>query len=147
MKLPMIISALLLVASCGQGGGGTSDEGQATGSTDANRLEDIQVSRDFDFIGGEKLSFSVLNQSNSQARLYLNVCSDFSEKNGEYQISYDSCLLRTALDSQYTEFEIQISNTHKELIAQIWSLSEGSEPVNHRWKWVDDGYQWEINIL
>lgn len=141
MKLNSIFLMLLILCSCGQGGSGPNTESNNPG------MEDMDVSPDFAFIGGETLTITILDETPSIKRRYLNVCSKFSDDNGTLRVSYESCLLRTSLQSQHSDFEIVISSNQQELVAQIWSLQDDALPVNHRWSRSENGNDWKITLF
>ncbi|MFT5504407.1 MAG: hypothetical protein ACI845_002130 [Gammaproteobacteria bacterium] len=145
IKASAIYIMLLFLYSCGQGEDGSSSS--SGGESSSTSLEDLNVSSDFDFIGGETLTVTIVDESSSIERRYLNICSDFTDDNGAFSVSYESCLLRTSLQSQYSEFEIVISSTQQELIAQIWPLQDGALPVNQRWSRSEDGADWQITLF
>jgi hypothetical protein len=154
IKASAISIMLLFIYSCGQGGGGGGDSSSSPspspspgGDSSSSIMDGLNVSSDFDFIGGETVSITIVDESSTAERRYLNICSDFTDDNGEFSVSYDSCLLRTSLQSQHSNFEIVISSTQKELIAQIWTLQDGVLPVNQRWSRSEDGYYWEITLF
>lgn len=140
MKISTIVLVLLFLCACGQGGDGSSEESSASG------MESLDVSRDFAFIGGESLTITIIDEGTTNERRYLNICSDFTDDNGEYNVSYDSCLLRTSLQSKHNDFEITISSNQQELVAQIWPLRDGALPVNHSWSRSEDGNDWLITL-
>lgn len=148
-KASAIYFMLLFLYSCGQvevGSGPSPSSGSGSESSRSN-LEDLDVSNDFDFIGGETLTITIVDEASSIERRYLNICSDFTDDGGELRVSYESCLLRTSLQSQYSEFEIVISSSQQALIAQIWPLHNGATPVNHQWSRSGDGKNWQITLF
>lgn len=140
MKLNLIFLMMLLLCSCGQGGSGPNNESSAPG------MESMDVSPDFAFIGGETLTITVVDEAPSIERRYLNICSDFSDDNGTLRVGYESCLLRTSLQGQHSDFEIVISSNQQELVAQIWSLQDDALPVNHRWSRLENDHDWKITL-
>jgi len=156
MKIGVIYLMLLFLSSCEQS---SSDavfsagadaasvvDGLGDGSSTKN-MEDLDVSRDFDFIGGETLNVTISNESGTIERRYLNICSYFTDDNGELSVRYESCLLRASLDGQYSEFKIVISSNQNSLIAQIWPFTDGAQPVDHLWSRSEVGNDWQITLL
>ena len=142
IKVSTIYIMLLFLFSCGQG----EDSSNSGGESGSSSIEDLNVSSEFDFIGGETLTVTVIDESSSLERRYLNVCSDFKDVNGELRVSYESCLLRTSLQGHHSPFKIVISSNQQEFIAQIWPLSNGTLPVNHRWSRADHVNDWQITL-
>lgn len=143
MKLNLIFLMLLFLCSCGQGGSGSGSGEESS----ASNMEDLDVSPDFAFIGGETLTITIVDAAPSVERRYLNICSDFTDENGELRVSYESCLLRTSLQYQHNDFEVVISSNQQELVAQIWSLHDDALPVNHRWSRSENGNDWRITLF
>ena len=141
MKLSSIFLMLLFLCSCDQGG---NDSG---GGSSSSTMDNLDVSHDFDFIGGETLSITIADEGSAVERRYLNICSQFSEDNGEYSVSYDSCLLRTSIQGSNSGFDITISSSQQKLIAQVWPLNNGARPVNYHWSKSEDGNDWEITVF
>jgi hypothetical protein len=151
MKISLIYLMLLFLSSCGGGSGSSSNASSVGGgapsdATSSSKMEDLDVSRDFVFIGGETLTITIIDEATSVARRYLNICSDFTDDNGTLSVSYESCPLRTSLQGQLSTFEIVISSNQQELIAQIWPLHDGALPVSHRWSKSVDGNDWQITL-
>lgn len=148
MKNILITFALLALCSCGQGGGSSNaDEGGSVTNPDESRMSDLLVAPDFDFIGGESLRITVVDSGSAYQRRYLNICSDFRAVDGGYRVSYDSCLIRTSINAPHTDFELGISSSQQELIAQLWYLQDGADPVSHRWSRSVHGEQWTIEVF
>ena len=141
MKISAIFLVLLFLCSCGQGGSGPGDE------SSSSSMEDLNVSRDFTFIGGETLTITIVDEGSSVERRYLNICSEFSQNGEGYSVSYDSCLLRTSILGQHSDFEIIISSNQQKLIAQVWPLNNGADPVNHHWSRSENGNEWHIKVF
>jgi hypothetical protein len=154
MRISAICLMLLFLSSCGQGGsdavfgaGSASDVSDLGDGSSITNMEDLDVSRDFDFIGGETLNIAIINEGATIERHYLNICSDFSNDNGEFKVSYKSCHLRTSFNGQYNEFKIVISSNQNSLIAQIWSFKDGAQPLDHHWSRSKVGNDWQITLL
>jgi hypothetical protein len=144
IKVSTIYIMLLFLFSCGQGEDSSSSN--SGGESGSSSIEDLNVSSEFDFIGGETLTVTVIDESSSLERRYLNVCSDFKDVNGELRVSYESCLLRTSLQGQHSEFKIVVSSNQQEFLAQIWPLQDDALPINYRWSRLEDSNDWEITL-
>jgi hypothetical protein len=161
MRVSAIYLMLLFLSSCGQGGSdavlGGSDAVLGAGAasyiddlgdgSSITKMEDLDVSPDFDFIGGETLNITIINKGATNERRYLNICGDFTDDNGEFKVNYDSCHLRTSLEGQHNEFKIVISSNQNSLIAQIWSFNDGAQPLDHHWSRSEVGNDWQITLL
>ncbi|MCP3689757.1 MAG: hypothetical protein GY784_15230, partial [Gammaproteobacteria bacterium] len=79
--------------------------------------------------------------------LYLNICSDFTRVGGQYQVNYATCPLRTSIQDGYKEFEIALSSSEQQLLAQVWPLTAASSPENHLWHRSENGNNWQITVF
>ncbi len=148
MKVISILAAMFFLSSCGGGGNDTpTNEDNLATDNGSTRVGDLKVSSDFDFIGGKILTIRVVNESSLNERLYLNICRDFNLVNGQYQVNYDSCLLRTSIQNQYKEFEIVLSSNEQKLLAQVWPLTDRASPDNYLWHRSEDGNDWQITVF
>jgi len=100
MKAVSIFITLFFICSCGQ------VDDKSPNNSASTKIDDLVVSSDFDFIGGETLAIDIVYEGSPQQRLYLNICSDFIQVDGQYQVNYSSCLLRTSIQSQYKNHRI-----------------------------------------
>ncbi|MCP4490201.1 MAG: hypothetical protein GY820_23220 [Gammaproteobacteria bacterium] len=149
MKIGLIIFTILFLHSCG---GGTpsvdSNSADVAGSAvNSSKFNELTVSSDFDFIGGENLTIEVVNVTQSLERRYINICSEFSKVGGQYKINYNSCLLRTSLQSDYREFKVVLSSNEQELLAQVWPMVDGASPKNYHWNRSEGVNDWKIEVL
>ncbi|MCP4077409.1 MAG: hypothetical protein GY744_14655 [Gammaproteobacteria bacterium] len=141
MKAVSIFITLFFICSCGQ------VDDKSPNNSASTKIDDLVVSSDFDFIGGETLAIDIEYEGSPQQRLYLNICSDFIQVDGQYQVNYSSCLLRTSIQSQYKKFEIALSSNEQKLLAQVWPLVNGATPENHLWDRSEDGNNWQIIVF
>jgi hypothetical protein len=146
MKVSTIYIMLLFLYSCGLREDDSSSAITSIEDLDVSSEFDLDVSSEFDFIGGDTLTVTVIDKSSSIDRRYLNVCSDFSDDNGELRVNYESCLLRTSLQGQYSEFKIVVSSNQREFIAQIWPFQNDALSINYRWSRLEDSNDWEITL-
>lgn len=152
MRQINIIFITLALFACG---GGSQDQSQAEAvvpgeaeslATGATRMNDLRVGSDFDFIGGETLDIVISNQVNGGGGAYINVCTDFTRLQSSYEIDYDSCVLRTRLNQPYQQYAVTLSPSNDLLLAQVWSLEDGAEPVSYLWNRAVDGQRWQIDV-
>lgn len=151
-----ILPIMLILSSCDEGGSASSNHSSnisdATSVTinqqqelsSSNNLDELMVAEDFDFIGKESLKIRVIDQSLKPGRRYLNVCSDYTEINGQPQINYSSCQIRTSLQTTYSEYTLALSSAKQSLIAQVWSVSDGSIPSTFYWISSKNKNDWDI---
>ena len=154
-----LISSLTLLA-CGGGGGGSSTPTPTltpaptpvptpaptpapsptpvptpTPAPDPNAVYDttaeLVVAADFEM----KQEYSVdVRYTNSQQRnVYLSVCSDFTNNQGQVAVNYNSCLLRTSLTDNYST-RLNVANDHNQLVMAIWYLDDVNNPRYEFWE-------------
>jgi hypothetical protein len=92
------------------------------------------------------LVLEINNSLESSTGFYINVCTDYQEKEGRYEINYDSCVLRTSLNIPHREFELVLSDNEQKLIAQIWPIEYAAEPINQFWGKTEEHGKWVISL-
>lgn len=166
MKNLLLVPTTALLVACGSGGG---DGGSTTASSSPpptpapvsapapaptpapvstappSDMEDVVVTKAFDFIGKDDLTIQMSNNM-SAARVYLNVCSNYSTVSGKVKVDYKTCQLRTTLPSGSTEYKITLSGDTEQLIAQIWALEEGAVPQSFYWSASNSSNSWDIIV-
>lgn len=168
MKYLLLVSTTALLMACGSGGG----DGETTSASNSappapapvsapapapaptpppvstappSDMEDVVVTKAFDFIGKDDLTIQMSNNM-SAARVYLNVCSDYSTVSGKVKVDYKTCQLRTTLPSGSTEYKISLSGDTEQLIAQVWALEEGAVPQSFYWSASNNASSWDITV-
>ena len=146
--------SIMFLSACG--GGGSSSEPVSTVppvvappvvvTPVPQATSELQASASFDFRSNYNLVLQINNLPDSSTRFYINVCSDYKETQGSYQINYDSCVLRTSLNNSYREFELILSDNEQSLIAQIWPVEYAAEPVNQFWEKTEENGKWVISL-
>jgi hypothetical protein len=106
----------------------------------------LQTTASFDFMSNYKLVLQINNLSDSTGRFYINVCSEYKEIQGRYQINYNSCVLRTSLNDSHREFELVLSDNEQQLIAQVWPIEYAAKPVNQFWEKTQENGKWVISL-
>ena len=107
---------------------------------------DLISELDFDLISSAVLEVILPTSPSITTRYFLNICTDYSDRNGVVEINYDSCKLRTSLKSQKQLFSLSLSSAEFRLIAQIWTIENGSQPLNIYWDISESGHSWKIAI-
>lgn len=161
MKLIILFFASLMLTACGGGAGGGSDAGtdgamisdaQAQSnegnslSESSTRIEDLSVSSQFDFVGGEQLTIQINSPVPGSSRYYINVCSDYRWVSGDYQLNYDSCALRASLTEQFHEYALVISPGDDSFIAQVVAIEVGAQAEYFTWQRAVQGATWLIDV-
>lgn len=101
----------------------------------ASATREIQVADNFPLNSERLLTFKVsLSEADSQAA-YISLCSDYSHlSDGSYRINYDSCLLRTSLNSHTYETIVSVTNDTKGLVAALWFMDKNKAPLIQDWR-------------
>jgi hypothetical protein len=142
--------SLLFLTACG-GSGETSPESVTTITPVASAptpqiTAELKTSYSFDFMSNYNLVLQINNLPDSTDRFYINVCSDYKEIEGRYEINYDSCVLRIGLNNPHREFQLVLSDNEQQLIAQIWPIENAAEPVNKFWNKTQEDEIWVISL-
>lgn len=107
---------------------------------------DLVSAPDFNFITSADLEVTLPPSPSSDINYFISICTDFLEENGEIIINYDSCKLRTSLTSIEQSFILALSTAELTLIAQVWPIQDGAQPINLYWNIEDSGNNWIIAI-
>jgi hypothetical protein len=78
-----------------------------------------------------ELAISYKNDGNRDA--YLSVCTDFTEGEGGIKVNYNSCLLRTAIESDYAS-TLTVANDNHRLVMAIWYFNDAKNPRYTIWE-------------
>ncbi|REL28028.1 hypothetical protein DXX93_16625 [Thalassotalea euphylliae] len=165
----------LVLAACGGGDDSSSaspapqpapatpaDSGASDSNTEQTETETANQAADttaelistpeFEFTGTFELNVKVAPAPAGSVQYYVNICSDFEQleateaKPASWLVNYDSCLLRTFVTSQEQVFNLSLSESQSELIAQIWPMENGAIPVNMFWQKQSQASEWIIAL-
>jgi len=64
---------------------------------------------------------------------YLSVCTEFTEEQDNIKVNYNSCLLRTSVDSNY-QASLTVANDKTRLVMAIWYLDDIKKPRYEVWE-------------
>jgi hypothetical protein len=78
-----------------------------------------------------ELAISYKNADDRDA--YLSVCTDFTEGEGGIKVNYNSCLLRTAIESDYAS-TLTVANDKHRLVMAIWYFDDMKNPKYTIWE-------------
>lgn len=159
MKLTniVLISILnLLIAACG-GGGGESDSSTSTPPVlstpepvvpivDAP-VEEVEVELDPNatyettaelvvaraFVIEQEYELTVSYKNDKNLSAYLSVCTEFTEGKSGIKVNYNSCLLRTSIESDYAG-TLKVANDKNRLVMAIWYLDDTDNPRYEIWE-------------
>lgn len=155
MKTHSMILVLLTLTMLGCGSGDEDSNVasqkvlETSTSTDSQPKEVIATSAlvstpEFDFISATKLRLTLPAFPSATINYYINICTDFSNENGDIKINYNSCKLRTKITTQTQQFTLSLSTVERQLIAQIWPIENGAQPINTFWDITESGNDWQI---
>jgi len=140
----------ITIAGCG---GGEEEESAVTviAKTQVVNEPTITTSElvsdpDFNFISNTDVDITVPVSPSTTVSYFINICTDFTKENDEVKINYDSCKLRTTLTTLEQEFTLSLSNAELMLVAQIWPIENGAQPVTLYWNITESGQSWKITI-
>jgi len=159
----VIIALISAISIAGCGGGSeesTSTEVEAAVEvTTTPPVEDTPVQAtiiteelisdpSFDLSSSNELRVKLPASTSTSTRYFINICTDFStdDKNNEININYASCKLRTEITITKQEFTLSLSASELMLIAQIWPIEEGAQPITSYWNIAEYGKQWPIEF-
>ena len=101
---------------------------------------------DFNFISTVDLEVIIPASPSTSVGYFINICTDFSKVNDKAKINYDSCKLRATLHTSEQLFTLSLSNVELALVAQIWPIAEGAQPVTIYWNITESSTRWNIAI-
>lgn len=114
---------------------------------------DLISAPDFNLISSAKLQISLPASPSTTISYFINICTDFSSLNSsanddynDITINYGSCKLRTKITSTAQQVTLSLSATEEQLIAQIWPIENGAQPINIYWNIADSGKNWAIEF-
>ena len=78
-----------------------------------------------------ELNVSYNSEGNRSA--FLSVCTEFTEGQYGIKVNYNSCLLRTSIDNDYTG-RLTVANDQTRLVMAIWYLDDAKNPRYEIWE-------------
>ncbi len=132
-----VFAGLLSLTACGGGGGGSSSASTTpapqSSSPDSpapqsapQSTKDLQVSARFDM--QSTWTMDVLVALDLPEEGYLSICTDYTPRGGDYEIDFDSCLLRTALQDGEFRGKLTMNGATERLIGVLYFLDEARGP-------------------
>ena len=141
----------LLIVACGGGGSSTPDAVVAvvdeavvpvvvqpiaaeTVQPDPNAIYDTtaELVAAKSFLLDQEYELAVSYKSDESSRAYLSVCSEFTEGLEGIEVNYNSCLLRTSIEREYTG-TLKVANDKNRLVMSIWYLDDIKNPRYAVW--------------
>ncbi|NTS76182.1 hypothetical protein HR060_04805 [Catenovulum sp. SM1970] len=146
--LIVLLASALLTACGGGGGGGDSSAPAATQSTqtateteaapetettlETASIDDIIIAEDNDLSSTFDLQLQVSKLD--EQRVYLSVCENYQAlDNGEYDVDYNGCIVRTSLTDSGLDMSLTLANHSDQLVAAIWYF-DGNPPIYIEWQ-------------
>jgi len=150
----VIFTSTISIFGCGGGEEeqSTSQESPKTTPPIVETIEEIITTGDlisapeFDLSSSSELQVSVPASPSTTISYYINVCTDFSSEADEIIINYASCKLRTTLSEAEQQFMLSLSAAENLLVAQIWPIENGAQPINQYWNIAESGNSWQISF-
>jgi len=154
-KMTVIPMMSLLMVACGGGGGGNTSstpepvttvvveppvvvvvvEPELEPELDQNAIYDTTAelisAKSFLLKPEYDLSISYKNESNRSA--YLSVCTEFTDDENGIKVNYNSCLLRTSIESNFAG-TLTVANDKSNLVMAIWYLDDIENPRYETWE-------------
>ena len=160
---PITITALILAMV---GCGGQEEEDQVssaanldnttnTTSTPSNppplqtntatvKTSELITNAEFDLTSDLELTVNVPAAPSNSISYFINICSTYSNIDGSVTIQYDSCKLRAPLTSVQQQYNLTLSSTELQLIAQIWPIESGAKPITRYFENNTSDNNWDI---
>jgi len=161
MKLTNIVVILIMslfIAACGGGssgsepvapvvkdpividGGGDDGGDEDTDGGDEDVIDvdaiysttaELKATKSFLLKQEYELTVSYINTDNRNA--YISLCTEFTEGKYGIKVNYNTCLLRTSIDSSY-EGNLTVANDKNRLVMAIWYLDDTKNPRYEIWE-------------
>lgn len=153
MKIKTLsLISMTSLALMGCGGGGGSDSSQATPApaspapsptpaptptpaavpapvADPNATyettAELIANRDFNL--SQEYQLTVNYKAREARNVYLSLCSDFTQTQERIDVDYNSCLMRTATNSDYSGV-VNVAAENQQLVMAIWYLDDINNP-------------------
>lgn len=109
---------------------------------------DLQAPENFNFTSHYSLNVDLDIQNTTTDRAYLSICKNFSgDESVGFSIDYKDCVVRSSVSEGMYQGELQLSNTDREFVAEVW-LFDQKRSLQFHVK-VDDlvDGQWVIRAL
>ena len=123
----------LLLTGCGGGGGGdtsspstTTPPAQPAPVAKDKKMADLQTTKQFEFDSNYTLTLVLPSNTDSSHKYFVNVCTEFGETDPIIS-DYSSCKIRGYLGDSSKTYELKLSDSERDLVAQIWPMYPGAE--------------------
>ncbi len=85
------------------------------------------------FLLEPEFQLAVRYKNNDNRRAYLSICSEFTQGEAGFEINYNSCLLRSSIESDYSA-TLSVANDKNQLVMAIWYLDDAQNPRYETWE-------------
>lgn len=85
-----------------------------------------------DFMIKQEYDLTIAYTDDANREVYLSICSDFTNEQSTITVNYNSCILRTANNGDYTN-TLNIPNDKSQLVMAIWYLDDLNNPRYEFW--------------
>ena len=149
-----LITLIMIIGGCGGGGDTNTSPEKAVETTpptqevivEVTATKELNSTPEFNFITNTDLNVTLPASPSTDITYYINICTAFSTQNNVIEIDYDSCKLRASLTTAEQPFILSISAAELMLVAQIWPIKEGAQPITQFWNIDESGHSWKITI-
>jgi len=100
----------------------------------------------FNLSAGIELTVTLPSLPSTSTDYFINICTSFTNENNVIQVNYQSCKLRATLTAQTQQFTLSLSTTETQLVAQVWPIENGAQPVNVFWSILESGGNWQLAL-
>jgi len=143
MNRLLIVSGALFLTACG---GGKGDSAAAVTEPVSKTTAELISTQEFDFKSDHNLKVTIAKSPEENRQYYINICSDYKEREGKIVINYKSCKLRAFLNSAEQNYTLILSAAETQLLAQIWPMENNAQPYDFYWNKSSNSKQWKIAL-
>lgn len=112
----------------------------------AGNTNELISNPDFNFSSNTNVNVTLPASPSTSISYFINICTNFTKENSKVIINYDSCKLRSTLSSKKQSFTISLSTAELVLVAQIWPIENGAQPITIYQNIAESGNSWKIVI-
>jgi len=85
------------------------------------------------FLIEQEYDLSISYKNDNNRNVYLSVCTEFIEEKSGIKVNYNSCLLRTSIESSFAG-KLTVANDKSRLVMAIWYLDDIKNPRFELWE-------------
>lgn len=152
MKHMILTFLTLILAGCGGGGGSeTSTPASSTQSTPQpapvvkdKKMADLETTKQFEFDSNYTLTLILAANTDSSHNYFVNVCTDYADTDPIIR-DYSSCKIRGYLGNSSKSYDLNLSDSERDLVAQIWPMYPGATVRTLYFTATTDNQTWELS--